>query len=75
MVKRNLEINKLHTKDAKEDDIDLIKDLYIKHNIELPSNPIFRVITQPKAGAGFHSIIERDKYIIYSKKKPWKYLH
>lgn len=68
MAKRNHEINALHTKDAEEDDIDLIKDLYIKHNIELPLNPIFRVITQPKAGAGFRTIIERDRYIIYSKK-------
>lgn len=59
--------NFLYTKDAEEETKSIIKDLYIKHNIELPLNPIFREITQPRPGAGFYLVVDRDKYKIYSK--------
>lgn len=61
-------INELRTKDANEFTKQIIEYIYKKHNIDLPLNPIFREITQPKPGSGFKNIIERDKYKIYSKK-------
>ena len=54
-------------KDAEEATEQVIRDLYKENNIKLPANPVFREITQPKPGAGFQRVIEREKYKIYSK--------
>lgn len=57
----------LRTNNAEIGTSQVIEYLYERHHILLPVNPVFREITQPKAGAGFRKVIESEKYKIYSK--------